>query len=132
MFQLTWDEVTQIRTKDMVCIENGSSSRSQNVTLMHGQNIKYLPYAFTEQGVAMLSSVLRSKRAIQVNISIMRAFVQFRQVLAAHKELSDKLKDLEHKIGQHDKEIRIIFEAIHRLMLRPETPKRKIGFHAHL
>jgi len=85
--------------------------------------------AFTEQGVAMLSSVLRSKRAVQVNIAIMRAFVKLRQILSNHKELAYKLKELERKIEKHDPEIKDIFEAIRQLMRPSEEPKRKIGFH---
>ena len=92
--------------------------------------IKHAPnvYAFTEQGVAMLSSVLRSKRAIQVNVAIMRAFVKLRQILATHKELAGKLKELENKVEKHDTEIQAIFDAIRQLMAPPEKPRRKIGF----
>jgi len=86
------------------------------------------PYAFTEQGVAMLSSVLNSKRAIQVNIGIMRAFVKLRQILSTNKELAYKLSELERKIEKHDTEIQAIFEAIRQLMRPPEKPKRTIGF----
>ena len=81
--------------------------------------------AFTEQGVAMLSSVLRSKRAVQVNIEIMRAFVRLRQMLAAHKDLARKLAALEKK---YDDQFKIVFEAIAELMAPPEKPRRKIGF----
>ncbi len=93
--------------------------------------IKHAPnvYAFTEQGVAMLSSVLRSKRAILVNIAIMRAFVRLRKILATHKELAHKLSQLEKKIEKHDVEIKTIFEAIRQLMTPPAKPKKKIGFH---
>ena len=89
---------------------------------------RYLPYAFTEQGVAMLSTVLRSKRAIQVNIAIMRVFVKLRQILSTHKELAQKLAELERKVESHDGEIRSIFEAIRQLMAPPEKPMKKIGF----
>ena len=88
-----------------------------------------LPYVFTEQGVAMLSTVLNSERAVRVNIAIMRTFVKLRQIFAAHKELSKKLEQLEHKIERHDEEIHSIFEAIRGLMAEPEKPKRRIGFH---
>ena len=89
------------------------------------------PYAFTEQGVAMLSSVLNSEKAIQVNIAIMRAFVRLREFIATHKELAQQLKELERKVNKHDKEILIIFETIRKLMTPPpEPPKRRIGFHA--
>jgi hypothetical protein len=115
MFQLTWDEA--------------QSSRSQFATLKKGQNIKYLPYAFTEQGVAMISSVLDSETAIQVNIAIMRVFVKLKEILSTHKELSYKLNELERRIEKHDSEIQSIFEAIRQLIAPPsERPKRRIGF----
>ena len=116
MFQLTKDE--------------SSSLRSQFVTLKRGGHRKYLPYVFTEQGVAMLSSVINSERAIQVNIAIMRAFVKLRQILSTNKELAGKLKELEHKVEKHDTEIHAIFEAIRQLMAPPDKPKRRIGFHS--
>ena len=90
----------------------------------------YRPYVFTEQGVAMLSTVLNSERAIFVNIAIMRAFVKMREALSLHKELAAKFKELEHKVEGHDKDIRAVFEAIRRLMREEEKPKREIGFHA--
>ena len=92
---------------------------------------RYLPYVFTEQGVAMLSSVLNSERAIQVNIAIMRVFVRLRQMLSTHKELAYKLNELERKIEKHDAEIQGIFEAIRQLMAVPEKPKPRIGFHSN-
>ena len=89
-----------------------------------------LPRAFTEQGIAMLSSVLRSKRAIHVNIAIMRAFVKLREFAATHKILATKLEQLERKVGGHDGQIRSLFDAIRQLM-EPPTPKsRRIGFKA--
>jgi hypothetical protein len=87
------------------------------------------PRAFTEQGVAMLSSVLNSDRAIEVNIAIMRAFVHLRKMIASHKELAKKLKELEHHIKDHDEKIQAIFEAIQQLITLPEKSK-KIGFTA--
>ena len=96
---------------------------------MRGKHVKYLPYAFTEQGVAMLSSVLNSERAINVNIAIMRAFVKLRQILSTHKELVHKLNELERKTEKHDVDIQSIFEAIRQLMAPPpERPRRIIGF----
>ena len=89
------------------------------------------PNVFTEQGVAMLSTVLNSERAIQVNIAIMRAFVKLRQIISTNKELALKLKQLERKIEKHDTEIHAIFEAIRQLMAPPEKPKKSIGFHAN-
>lgn len=105
--------------------KENQSLRSQNVTLKRGQHSKYLPFAFTEQGVAMLSSVLNSQRAIDVNIEIMRAFVRLRQMLSAHKDLERKLATLENK---YDDQFKIVFEAIAELMTPPEKPRRKIGF----
>ncbi|MBI4847089.1 MAG: ORF6N domain-containing protein [Nitrospirae bacterium] len=87
-----------------------------------------MPYAFTEQGVAMLSSVLNSERAIQVNIAIMRAFVKLKEMLSTNKELAHNLAQLERKIEKHDGEIKLIFDAIRQLMAPPETKKKKIGF----
>jgi hypothetical protein len=84
---------------------------------------------FTEQGVAMLSSVLNSSRAIQVNIEIMRAFVRLREVLATHRELAHKLAELERKTVSHDGQIQKIFEAIRQLMTPPEPQRKEIGFH---
>ena len=102
--------------------------KSQFVTSSWGGIRRANPYAFTEQGVAMLSSVLRSKRAIQVNIAIMRAFVKIREMLSTHKELAHKLAQLERKIERHDEEIKLIFDAIRKLMAPPEPKRRKIGF----
>ena len=102
--------------------------RCQIVTSKRGGR-RYLPYAFTEQGVAMLSTVLNSERAIHVNIVIMRAFVKLREILSMHKELAHKLNELERKTEKHDIEIRSIFEAIRQLMSPLEKPKGKIGFH---
>ncbi len=117
MFQLTKEE-----TRDLV---------SQNVIPSVKTLGGYLPYAFTEQGVAMLSSVLRSKRAIMVNIQIMRTFAKLKELLLTHKELSVRLEALERKYGEHDEKIRVIFEAIKQL-LQPitEQEKPKIGFHS--
>jgi len=112
--------------------------RSQSVTLKRGrgQHRKYLPYAFTEQGVAMLSSVLKSARAIAVNIQIMRAFVRMRELLISNRELAQKLDQLEarleKKLASHDEAIAAILSAIRELM-NPATPKhRSIGFTADL
>jgi len=116
MFQLTRKEFKILKSQFAISSWGGT---------------RKLPYAFTEQGVAMLSSVLHSERAVQVNIAIMRAFVKLRQILSTHKELAHKLEQLERKIEKHDEEIRVIFEAIRQLMTPPEKPKRRIGFHPH-
>lgn len=99
--------------------------RSQIVTSSNWGGRRYPPYAFTEQGVAMLSSVLRSQRAIRVNIEIMRAFIRLRQMLASHAELARKLEALEEK---YDAQFQEVFEAIRRLMAPPEPKRRSIGF----
>jgi hypothetical protein len=110
--------------------EENRSLRSQNVILEPGRYSKYLPFAFTEQGVAMLSSVLNSERAIEVNIAIMRVFVRLRELMATHKELAFKLIELEERLEAHDEQIQSIFEAIRQLMRSPESPRRRIGFEA--
>jgi len=118
MFVLTYQELANLRSQIVT-----SSSRQWGGT-------RYRPMAFTEQGVAMLSSVLRSKRAVQVNIEIMRAFVRLREMLSTHKELALKLAELEDRLGEHDEQIQLIFEAIHQLMSPPDKPSKKIGFEA--
>jgi len=87
------------------------------------------PYAFTEQGVAMLSSVLNSPRAVKVNIAIMRAFVKLRETLDNNRELGRKFSELQRRVGKHDEEIAAIIDAIRQLMAPPERPRREIGFH---
>jgi hypothetical protein len=114
MFQLTAEENAVLRSR-IVTLKSGS-----------GRHRKFRPYAFTEQGVAMLSSVLRSRRAVRVNIEIMRAFVQLRQMLASHADLARKLAALEKK---YDAQFKVVFDAIRELMAPPEPPrKRRIGF----
>jgi hypothetical protein len=111
MFQLSEDEFENLR------LHSGTSSS------WGGR--RYLPYAFTEQGVAMLSSVLRSARAVRVNIEIMRAFVRLRQMLASHGELARKLAALEKK---YDAQFKVVFDAIRELMAPPTASRKKIGF----
>jgi len=94
-----------------------------------GGRRRSLPYAFTEQGVAMLSSVLRSERAVQVNVTIMRAFVGLRRMLAGNASLAEKLAELEHRLEGHDQAIKSLFNAIRELMTPPAEPRREIGFH---
>ncbi len=103
--------------------------RSQFVTSSWGGH-RYKPYAFTEQGVAMLSGVLNSPRAVQANVEIMRAFVRMRDAIETHRELAKKLVELEVKVGTHDEEIQLIFRALKRLMAEPEKKKKPIGFTA--
>jgi hypothetical protein len=111
MFQLTKTEVANLK--------------SQIVTSSWGGARRATPYAFTEQGVAMLSSVLRSPRAVQVNIAIMRAFVKLREIIASHKELARRLEEME---SHYDAQFRAVFDAIRELMEPPEKPRRRIGF----
>ena len=119
MFQLTPDEFTSLR------FQFGTSKKGRG-------GRRYLPYVFTQEGVAMLSGVLNSERAVQVNIAIMRAFVKLRQIISTHKELAHKLNELERKIERHDTEIQSIFEAIRQLMTPPpDKSKKRIGFHPH-
>jgi len=99
--------------------------KSQIVISTWGGARRAAPYAFTEQGVAMLSSVLRSKRAVLVNIQIMRTFVRLRRLLASHAELQRRLDDLEKK---YDKTFKVVFDAIRELMEPPEKPRKRIGF----
>jgi phage regulator Rha-like protein len=115
MFQLNNHEVTRLRC------QNGTSKTGRGGS-------RYLPYAFTEQGVAMLSGVLTSSRAIKVNIEIMRAFVRLRQLLGSHNELARKLEELERHLKDHDEQIQAIFSAIRQLMAPIPAPKKKIGF----
>ena len=103
-----------------------AASRSQPVTLKRGQNIKYFPYAFTEQGVAMLSSVLRSPRAVEVNIAIMRTFVQLRRLMETNRDLAHKIEALEKK---YDQQFAVVFAAIKELIAPPAPAKKQIGFH---
>jgi hypothetical protein len=115
MFQLTLQEFKSLRFQFGISKEGRGGRR-------------YAPYVFTEQGVAMLSSVLSSKRAVHVNIEIMRAFVRLRRMLSSNKELVHKLKELERRVARHDAEIQGIFEAIRELMEPPAKPARQIGF----
>jgi hypothetical protein len=116
MFQLNYQEVAALRSQTVISNEGRGGRRS-------------IPYAFTEQGVAMLSSVLNSDRAIDVNVQIMRAFMRLRQFISTHKDLARKIENLEKKYNSHDTQFRVVFDAIRKLMVPPEEKKnRKIGF----
>jgi hypothetical protein len=134
MFQLSWEEASKLPSKTATRSDpSGRGPRSQSVTLKRGTNVKYRPRAFTEQGVAMLSSVVRSPRAIAVNIEIMRAFVRLREVLATNKELARQFAALEvrmqKRLADQDQVIAEILQAIRELMTPPAgAPKRQIGF----
>lgn len=112
-FQLTSEESARLRSQIVTSIPSGRGGR------------RYEPYAFTEQGVAMLSSVLRSERAVRVNIEIMRAFVRMRRVLLEHAELSRKVIQLEKK---YDGQFKVVFDALRELMAPPAKPRPRIGF----
>ncbi len=118
MFQLSKEELENWRSQ--FAISNSAAK----------MGLRRRPYAFTEQGVAMLSTVLNSERAIEVNIAIMRAFVRLREIMSTHKDLARKLAQLERKLGEHDEKFAIVFEAIRQLMAPPPAPpRRRIGFH---
>ncbi|OGS20501.1 MAG: hypothetical protein A2252_01050 [Elusimicrobia bacterium RIFOXYA2_FULL_39_19] len=121
MFKLTWIETKALRSQ-IVTLNKDS-------LIKRGQHIKYQPYAFTEQGVAMLSSVLNSQRAIQVNIAIMRTFVRVKHFLIVNKEIGNRLAELERKYEKHDSEIQSVFEAIRQLIKPLQEKTNKIGFH---
>lgn len=119
-FQLTEQEVRALRSQIVTLDEanNGPQGR--------GKFAKYVPYAFTEQGVAMLSSVLKSKQAVRVNVEIMRAFVRLRDLIGHNRDLAKRLDDLESK---YDRQFKVVFDAIRELMAPPApAPKRRIGF----
>ena len=114
MFQLTNKEFENLR--------------SQNVTSRWGGR-RYAPFAFTEQGIAMLSSVLRSERAIKVNIAIMRTFVKIHEFALSHRDLNEKINELEKKYDKHDKQLQVVFKTIKKMLsIREDKKKRKIGF----
>ncbi len=112
MFELTKEEYESLRS-------HFATSKS------HRGGRRYLPMVFTEQGVAMLSSVLKSEQAVFVNIEIMRAFVRLREILSTHKDLARKLEEMEKK---YDQQFQVVFQALKQLMTPPESPKRRIGF----
>jgi hypothetical protein len=114
-----------------LCKEEDESLRFQFETSKKGRGgRRYLPYVFTEHGVAMLSSVLGSERAVQMNIVVIRAFIKLREILATHKELAQRPEKLERKYEGHDKELEGVFEALRRLISAPIPPKHQIGFSA--
>ncbi len=122
MFQLNLDEAEALRSQFVILKRNTETSSKR------GGHRKYLPYAFTEQGVAMLSSVLQSKRAIEVNVQIMRAFVQLRNIIAPNTKLAQRLDELEKKMGMQDIKIKAVFDAIKQLMEPVKKKRNPIGF----
>ncbi|MDQ6913483.1 MAG: ORF6N domain-containing protein [Verrucomicrobiota bacterium] len=129
MFRLSETEAIKLRSQTETSNVQGKSLRLQIETSKKGRGgRRYLPYAFTEQGVAMLSSVLRSERAVEVNIAIMRTFVRLREMLLSNADLARQLKALEQK---YDAQFRVVFDAIRQLMTPPRKSKRQIGFHSN-
>ena len=130
MFQVTEDEMEILRSQIVTSSSPVSNLIFQSgISKGHGGR-RTLPYAFTEQGVAMLSSVLRSPRAVEVNIAIMRTFVQLRRLMDSNALLAEKIEALEAKYAEHDQHFEIVFEAIKQLIATDSTPKREVGFHA--
>jgi hypothetical protein len=136
MFQLNQEETRFLRSQSVISsrqpAENKkiATNRSQFVTgSFKHRETKSRPYAFAEQGVAMLSSVLKSARAVKVNIAIMRAFVRLREALETNRALARQFTELEKGVGKHDEEISAILDAIRQLMAPPQKPPREIGFH---
>ncbi|MBI1921150.1 MAG: ORF6N domain-containing protein [Geobacter sp.] len=117
------DFMLQLSSEEYVNLKSHFATSSSG----HGGR-RHLPNVFTEQGVAMLSSVLNSERAVQVNIAIMRAFVQMRELASSNREIARKLDELEKKYDKHDRQFMTVFDAIRSLMAPPEPKKRKIGF----
>jgi hypothetical protein len=129
MFQLTDAEVAGLRCQSGILNADPDSSSSHTATSKRGQHRKYLPYAFTEQGVAMLSSVLHSSRAVEVNIAIMRTFVQLRRLMDSNALLAEKIEALEEKYADHDQQFQLVFDAIKQLIATPAPPPKELGFH---
>jgi hypothetical protein len=131
MFQLSSQEAEKLSQVVTPSVAGHDVSNSSQIVMSSGKHRgkRYRPYAFTEQGVAMLSSVLNSESAVKMNIAIMRAFVQLRRALEANRELARKFSELERRIDKHDSEIAAILEAIRQLMAPPAKPRREIGFH---
>ena len=134
MFQLTKEELEELKLQ-IETSETGDSSRSQNVTLKSGRgsNVKYLPYAFTEQGIAMLSGILNSDKAIAMNIAIMRAFVEVRRILIQETDLRIQLNQIRERIGEHDTQLNAIYDAMENLLDEKAAQKKfgdrkRIGF----
>ena len=134
MFRLTLTEWLDIRSQSVTASESLISLRSQNVTASQNKrNTNVTPYAFTEQGVAMLSGILNSERAINMNIAIMRAFVEVRKVLLRQNDLKEQMKELKERIGGHDAQLNQIYDALENLLdekaaQRKWDDRERIGF----
>jgi phage regulator Rha-like protein len=134
MFRLSLTEWLDIRSQSVTASESLVSLRSQNVTTSQNKrNINVTPYAFTEQGVAMLSGILNSERAINMNIAIMRAFVEVRKILLRQNDLKEQMKELKERIGSHDTQLSQIYDALENLLdekaaQRKWDDRERIGF----
>jgi len=109
-------------------MEEAEASRSQNATLKRGQNIKYLPYAFTEHGVMMLSNVLKSRRAIEVSMRIIDVFIMLRETLANHSELRLEIEQIKKKLHNYGQNIELVFQYLDELLEKKEKPRKQIGY----
>ena len=129
MFQLTENEAANLRSQFVTSKTAEANLRFQSGRASSHGGRRTLPYAFTEQGVAMLSSVLRSPRAVEVNIAIMRTFVQLRRLMDSNALLAEKIEALEEKYADHDQQFQLVFEAIKQLIATPSPPAKELGFH---
>jgi len=132
MFQLTKEEFEALKLQ-IETLESGNSLRLQNETSKGRGGTRYMPYAFTEQGVAMLSGILNSDKAINMNIAIMRAFVEVRKVLLRQSDWKEQLKELREKIGEHDVQLNQIYDAMENLLDEKAAQRKwedrdRIGF----
>ena len=137
VFKLTRAEVAVVQRlrSQFVILKTGSTevaathrSRSQSVILKRGENIKYLPYVFTEHGAIMAANVLNSRHAVRMSVYVVRAFIRLRQTVELQRDLRIKLDELERAVITHDSNIKTLFAAVRQLMMPPEPRKRKIGF----
>jgi phage regulator Rha-like protein len=132
MFQLTKEEFDSLRFQ-IETSEKGSSLRLQNETSKGRGGTRYMPYAFTEQGVAMLSGILNSDKAISMNIAIMRAFVEIRRIMLKQNDLKEQLKEIKERLGEHDAQLNHIYDAMENLLdekaaQRKWEDRERIGF----
>jgi hypothetical protein len=121
------DFAFQLKLEEIAAIDNQRGMRSQIVTASK-RNIRFLPFVFTEHGAMMASNVLKSSRALSMSIYVIRAFIRLRETLALHKDLAQKLSELEQKVQLHDSELQAIVHALRQLMEPSDKPKREIGF----
>ncbi len=129
MFQLTDEEVDSLMSQIVISKNSNPNLRFRSGKSSGRGGHRKLPYAFTEQGVAMLSSVLRSPRAVEVNIAIMRTFVQLRRLMDSNQLLAEKIENLERKYAEHDQNFTLVFDAIKQLITEDSTPDKEMGFH---